>query len=117
MKGETIPAAVILAICFIFPIVQVALYKRFDAESTDPWIKWIEFASYFKDLIFALLLVLAFRYNDTPFFYIPILIIGYGIFYGFFYQFKYPIVGRVFWGIGDAVMYFLCSLFVGGDSK
>lgn len=37
----SIPAIVVLAVLVIFPIVQVILYKYFDEETEDPFLKWL----------------------------------------------------------------------------
>ena len=43
ISGTTnfIPAAVVLAALLVFPIVQVILYKFFDPEDEDPFVKWL----------------------------------------------------------------------------
>ena len=80
-------------------------------------IKFIEFASYMKNLMFALLMALGPKYATTaPYYYIGLLIVGYGGFHGYFYEFRYPVVGRVLFGIGEAIMYFLYSIYA-ADTK
>ena len=116
-KGELVPAIVVLAFVIIFPIVQVILYKFFpESEKDDPMYKWIELASYIKGLGFAFLLVLGpDRDSTAPYFFISVLIIGYGIFYGYFYNFKHPRAGRVLYGIGEVGMFWLVSLYISGS--
>lgn len=40
-SSELIPSVVILAVLIVFPIIQVILYKKFDEETEDPYVKWI----------------------------------------------------------------------------
>lgn len=80
-------------------------------------IKYIEFASYAKNFIFAVLLALGPKYSTaSPYYYIGLLILSYGVFYGYFYDFKYPIFGRILFATGEVLMYFLYSIYV-SDSK
>ena len=116
-KGELVPAIIILAFVIIFPIVQLILYKFFpESENDDPMYKWIEFLNYVKNLVFAFLMIIGpDRDSTAPYFFISALIIGYAIFYGYFYNFKYPVIGRVLYGIGEVAMFWLVSLYLSGS--
>ena len=58
-------------------------------------------------------MVLGPQQDSTAFyFFISLLIVGYALFFGYTYDFKYPVVGRVFYGIGEACMFFLVSLYL-----
>lgn len=114
---ELIPSVVLTAVLLVFPIIQLILYIVFESQKNERIAKWIEFASYFKSALFALLVVLFWKYNSTVyFFYMILLIPAYASMEMVLRTFTYPIVGRIVLGINTVIFLFIFSLF-GGESS
>jgi hypothetical protein len=61
-------------------------------------IKWLEFANYAKAGLFSLLVILAFKFGTTIYFYyLALILIAYACFFTIKYNFKYEVAGRVFY--------------------
>lgn len=112
ITDELIPSVVILAVLLLIVILQVVLYKLFDEEGNDPFVKWLEFASYLKAALFCLLVVLSLKFTSTAFtYYLALVLVAYAAFHVYAYNYR-MFVGRVLYLFGEVVFYFLYSLYV-----
>ena len=115
--AQIISAIVVLAVLLVFPIVQLILYRFFDAETEDPFIKWLEFANYAKAAIFSLLVVLAQTYGSSAYYYyLALVLVAYAGFYLLKFNFREGWLSKIIYVSGEVIFYFLFSLYVSQSS-
>jgi hypothetical protein len=106
-----IEAAVIGGFCLLFPILQLIAYKCIQTEETPIWRKWLEFFGYMRLLVVGTLLGL-YQYfgSDIYLHCVMIPLILYSFIHMWKGEFKYPVMERIIFGLGEAA--FLTNYFI-----
>ena len=106
MKNNLIESIVVLAACLLFPIFQLIAYKCIQKEDEDIWRKWIEFFSYLRLILVAVLVVCAQLLSSTaPYYFIYGIYVLYTIIYAWKNKFVFPVGGRIVFVLGE-----LCAM-------
>ena len=104
MKDSLTSSIVVMIFCLLFPILQLITYKCIQKEDEDIWRKWIEFFSYLRLILVAVLVVCAdLMQSTTPYYFI------YGVYvlYAWKNKFVFPVGGRIIFILGE-----LCAMTV-----
>ena len=107
----------VLAICIIFPILQLVGYKCIQTEKDYIWRKWLEFMNFYRLLFITGLVVFAMTQDKKlPYYFIY----GVEVIYSFFFTWKnkfiYPKTGRVVFILGEAIFLAVFSFFLFNQS-
>ena len=95
-------SAVVFGVTVLFPLIQLIAYKCIQKEDEDIWRKWIEFFSYLRLILIAVLVVTAQTMVSTaPYYFIYGIYVFYTIIYAWKSRFIYPIFGRIVFITGE----------------
>ena len=107
-KDSLISSIVVLAFCLLFPVIQLIAYKCIQKEDEDIWRKWIEFFSYLRLILVAVLVVCADLMQSTaPYYFIYGIYVLYAVIYAWKNKFVFPVGGRIIFILGE-----LCAMTV-----
>lgn len=118
LQGEAddlIPSVVVLAVCVLFPILQLIGYKCIQTAEDKIWRKWLQFFSYLRLLIIAVLIA-AYQVTTLTGYVYGVLgpFVLYLIIVAWKHSFVNPALGRVLFILGECCVISLFCLFVWG---
>ena len=109
--------AIVLGVLAVFPVFQLIGYKAIQTENTNIWVKWMEFFGYIR-LLSTSVLIGCYGYfgSDIYLHCIMISLVLYFLVYLWKGDFKYPILERVIFGLGDGAFLTIYYIFKYGPS-
>lgn len=106
-----VPGAVLVVLAF-FPFLQLVGYKCIQKEDTVAALKWMEWLGYLRLLSTGVLSGMYVQYGDMKYMNSVFIVLGvYSILYLIFGDYRYKVVERVIFFIGDALFVALYFLF------
>lgn len=107
-----LPPAIVLGVLALLPFIQLIVLKCIQKENTNIWIKWLEFIGYLRLLATSILIALYIQYGNVVYLHlVMIMVIIYPILHTWKGDFKYPVMERIIFIIGEAAFLSLYYLF------
>lgn len=104
--------AIVLGFLALLPFIQLIVLKCIQKENTNIWIKWLEFFGYLRLLATSILIALYIQYVNVIYLHlVMIMVIIYPILYVWKGDFKYPVMERIIFILGEAAFLSLYYLF------
>jgi len=104
--------AIVLGVLALLPFVQLIVLKCIQNENTNIWVKWLEFFGYLRLLATSILIALYIQYANVIYLHlVMIMVIIYPILHAWKGDFKYPVMERIIFILGEAAFLSLYYLF------
>jgi len=104
--------AIVLGFLALLPFIQLIVLKCIQKENTNIWIKWLEFFGYLRLLATSILIALYIQYVNVIYLHlVMIMVIINPILHVWKGDFKYPVMERIIFILGEAAFLSLYYLF------